>query len=53
MSFQPLDRLSKSNLESVTKLIRQGKDIKSMEEDNIQMDEWNRTLKCAQGDIRE
>lgn len=53
MSFQPLDRLSKSNLESVTKLIRQGRDIKSMEEENIKMDEWNRTLKCAQGDIRE
>ena len=53
MSFLPINRLSQSNVESITKLIRQGKDIKAMEEKNLEMDEWNRRIKCQQGDIRE
>ena len=53
MSFQPINRLSQSSIESITRLIKQGKDLKAMEEKNLEMDEWNRTLKCAEGDIRE
>jgi len=53
MSFLPINRLSQSNIESITRLIRQGKDIKAMEEKNLEMDEWNRRIKCQQGDIRE
>ena len=53
MSFNPINRLSSEELGAVTKLIRQGRDIKEMAEENLKMDEWNRYIKCAEGDIRE
>ena len=54
MSFEPINRLSKANLDLYSKLVKQGRDIKEIRDDNIKMDEIrNEWKRCSPGDLNE
>tara|TARA_R100001082_G_scaffold39682_1_gene20886 strand:+ start:1021 stop:9870 length:8850 start_codon:yes stop_codon:yes gene_type:complete len=53
MSFEPINRLSKANLDLYSKLVKQGRDIKEIRDDNIKMDEIRNEWRCSTGDLNE
>ena len=53
MSFEPINRLSKANLDLYSKLVKQGRDIKEIRDDNIKMDEIRNEWRCSPGDLNE